>query len=276
MQQIINFLIKSRNTLWFLFLLLIALIFTIQSHTYHSNKFINSTGFLVGGIYEFQNNIVEYFRLKKYNQRLLEENTKLKENIQKLSRVNFDPNEIVLKDTLKETKYTYNYAQVINSTYRKKKNYLTLNKGKVNGITADMGVITDLGIVGIVDQVSEKYATVISIINENSRINAQLKKSNHFGSLIWNGENPNVVQLVDIPRLAPLVKGDTIITGGRSTIFPKGIPIGVIKNFSLNNDQNYFTVNVKLFNDMTDVGFVQVVTNNEALEIKHIENTLNE
>lgn len=278
MQQIINFLVRSRNTLWFLFLLVIALTFTIQSHTYHSNKFINSTGFLTGGIFEFQNNVVAYFRLKKYNQRLLEENTKLKESIQQLSVANNNEfsKKTIHKDSIKGAKYNYNYAQVINSTYRKKKNYLTLNKGKTEGIAADMGVITDLGIVGIVDQVSAKYATVISIINENSRINAQLKKSNHFGSLIWNGKDPNLVQLIDIPRLAPLAKGDTIITGGRSTIFPKGIKIGVIKNFTLNSDQNYFTVDVKLFNDMTDVGFVQIVTNNEAIEIKEIESTVDE
>jgi len=139
-----------------------------------------------------------------------------------------------------------------------------------------MGVITDLGIVGIVEKVSNKYATVISILNENSRINAQLKNTDHFGSLVWNGLNPNVVQLVDIPRLAPLKAGDTIITGGRSTIFPKGINIGSIKDFVLNDDQNYFTVNVDLFNDMTDVGFVQLIKNNDAQEIKQLENISNE
>jgi len=280
MQQIINFLIKSRNTLWFLFLLVIAVALTIQSHTYHSNKFINSTGFLTGGVFEFKSNITEYFSLKKYNKRLLNENTLLKEKIQQLSSVIDDG---IIKnegfsslDTIPVVKFDYVHAEVINSTYHKKKNYLTLNKGAKDSIVPDMGVITDLGIVGIVAKVSSNYAAVISIINENSRINAQLKNTNHFGSLIWNGENPNIVQLTDIPRLAPLKVGDTIITGGRSTIFPKGIKIGAVRDFVLNNDQNYFTVNVKLFNDMTDVGFVQLIKNKEAVEIKELESHLDE
>jgi len=279
MQQILNFLIKSRNTLWFLFLLVIAVALTIQSHTYHSNKFINSTGFLTGGIYELRNNMTSYFGLKKYNKRLLNENTILKEKIQHLSNLSGNVEKInntVKSDTNSISKFQYFSGKVINSTYHKKKNYLTLDRGKKDSIISDMGVITDLGIIGIVKKVSQNYSTVISILNENSTINAQLKKTDHYGSLVWDGGNPNVVQLTDIPRLAPLKIGDTIITGGRSTIFPKGISIGSIRDFKLNHDKNYFTVNVKLFNDMTDVGFVQLIKNNEAVEIKRLENSSNE
>lgn len=274
MQQILNFLIKSRNFLWFLFLLLIGVSLTIQSHTYHSNKFIHSSNFLSGGVFKVRNDIASYFKLKAYNTRLLNENTFLKQRLNEFERNDHGPLEITTNDTL--SKFQYIAAKVINSTYRKKSNYLTLNKGKVDGVMADMGVVTDRGIVGIVKKASKKYATVISILNKNSKINAQLKKSNHFGSLIWNGVAPNVVQLIDIPRLAPLKIGDTIITGGRSTIFPKGILIGAIRDFNLNEDQNYFTVNVDLFNDMTDVGFVQLINNIEAKEIKLLEANSNE
>jgi len=280
MQQIINFLIKIRNTLWFLFLLAIAITFTVQTHTYHSNKVINSTNILSGSAFEFQNNISDYFNLKDYNERLLKENTLLKKKLQQLLTSSIDSSssstiDSAYVDSLK-SKFQFKYARVINSTYHKKKNYLTLNKGELDGIEADMGVITDLGIVGIVKKVSNKYANVISILNEDSRINAQLKNTNHFGSLTWEGENPNVVQLTDIPKLAPIKEGDTIITGGRSTIFPKGINIGAVKDFVLGSNQNYYTVNVNLFNDMTDVGFVQLIKNEEAEEIKELESASNE
>jgi rod shape-determining protein MreC len=47
-----------------------------------------------------------------------------------------------------------------------------------------MGVINDLGIVGIVDNTSPKFATVVSILNVKSQINAKLKiKSLWFLSL---------------------------------------------------------------------------------------------
>lgn len=282
MQQILNFLIKSRNTLWFLFLLVVAVALTIQAHTYHSNKFVNSTGFLTGGVYKLGDDLTSYFGLKKYNKRLLNENTLLKEQLQQLSYSNLKNNsrstinDSIIDAPVKIPKFQYFSGKVINSSYHKKKNYLTLDKGEKDSVVADMGVITDLGIIGIVREVSQNYATVISILNESSRTNAQLKNTDHFGSLVWNGINPNVVQLIDIPRLAPLKIGDTIITGGRSTIFPKGINIGSIKSYTLNDDQNYFTVNVELFNDMTDVGFVQLIKNNDAKEIRELEKRTNE
>jgi rod shape-determining protein MreC len=92
-----------------------------------------------------------------------------------------------------------------------------------------MGVINNLGLVGIIENTSPRYSTVISILNVKSRINAKIKKSNHFGSLIWNGKSTGFVQLIDVPRLASVRKGDTIVTGMQSEIFPENINIGTIE-----------------------------------------------
>ncbi len=56
-----------------------------------------------------------------------------------------------------------------------------------------MGVINSLGIVGIIDNVSKNYATVISILNTKSKINAKIKHSDHFGTLTWDGKNTGFV-----------------------------------------------------------------------------------
>ena len=129
---------------------------------------------------------------------------------------------------------------------------------------------------GIIDNVSTNYSRVISILNTDSKINVQLKKTNHFGSLIWNGKDPNVVQLVDVPRLAPLKKGDTIITGGKSLIFPKGIPVGNIIDFNLDENGSYYTIDIQLFNDMTNIGHVYVIVNKDKAEIRSLEETDND
>ncbi len=92
-----------------------------------------------------------------------------------------------------------------------------------------MGVINSLGIVGVIDNTSPRYSTVVSILNMKSQINAKLKKSNHFGSLTWDGKSTGFVQLKDVPRLASVKKGDTIVTGGQSVIFPEGINIGTVE-----------------------------------------------
>lgn len=135
-----------------------------------------------------------------------------------------------------------------------------------------MGVITDKGIIGIVENTSKNYSRVISILNSNSRINAGLKKSNQYGSLIWNGKDPNIIQLETIPRQAILREGDTIITHGRSTIFPKGIGIGTIASYKLNQNKSYYLIDVKLFNDMSDIGFVYAIKSRDIEEIKSLEN----
>ena len=276
MQQIVNFLIKYRNTLLFLVLFGIAFILTIQSHSYHKSKFVSSANSLTGGIFNLTGDIDDYFSLKTYNERLLEENTRLKNELQLYKIDSLETGRIKFYDSLTKVEYLYTSAQVINNSYHKTNNFITINKGLNDSIKTDMGVVTDKGIVGIVQESSKNYSRIISILNKNSRINAQLKKTEHFGSLIWNTKSPHVVQLIDIPRLAPLVKGDTIITGGRSTIFPKGIPIGIIKDFTLNNDQSYYTVDVLLFNDMTNIGFVTIIENKNAPEIKAIEFTEDE
>jgi rod shape-determining protein MreC len=156
------------------------------------------------------------------------------------------------------------------------KNYLTLNIGKNDSITEDMGVITSKGIVGIIDNTSANYSRVLSILNSRSRINAQLKQSNHIGSLRWDAKSSEIVQLVDVSKFAPVKVGDTITTGGQSAIFPKGIPIGSIVSFDIDPGGDTYTISVKLFNDMTSLYHVYIIKNKDASEIKALENQLSE
>ncbi len=270
MQQIINFLIRNKNNLLFLLLLGFSLFLTIQSHSYQKSKFISSANFLSGGIYSWTSNINSYFSLEEYNLRLLEENERLR------SRLSTYEDSLEIKTyvdtTYAEGNYIFRASEVINNNYAKVDNYLTLKSGARDGVERDMGVITSRGIVGIIENVSPNFSTVISILNSNSRINAQLKESNHFGSLTWNGKDPNHVQLTDIPSVAPVSVGDTIITGGRSLIFPKGIPIGRIEDFSLDQSESFFNISVELFNDMTNIGYVYIIENTQQEEIRRLQN----
>ena len=150
---------------------------------------------------------------------------------------------------------------------------MLIDKGEKNGIKEDFGVITSKGIIGIIDNTSNSYSRVVSILNTKSRINAQLKKTDHFGTLMWDGNSPEIVQLMDVPKIAPVQIGDTIMTGGRSTIFPKGILIGQVISFELDNAEDFYEISVNLFNDMTNIGHVYIVENLRADEILNLENT---
>lgn len=123
-------------------------------------------------------------------------------------------------------------ANIIKNSYSLNKNYPTINAGENQGIKEDMGVITSNGILGIIDHTSSKFAIVQSILNTKSTINAKLKNSNYFGSLVWDTKDFNTVQLTDIPRLVNIkIGGDTVVTGAMSSIFPENIPIGIIKDY---------------------------------------------
>lgn len=270
MQQIVSFLYKNKLFILFLLLEFFAILFTIQSHSFHKSKFVNSANFLSGGIYNKINNFKEFLLLKKENERLNNENVYLK-NLLGLDSLSAVDMEFAVIDTVKyKQKYNYTGAKVINNNFRKNNNYLTIDKGSNQGLGPDLGVINSKGIVGITKSTSGNYATVLSILNVNSRINAKLLNSDHYGSLSWDNNDYNVVQLLDLPIQAAIYAGDTVVTGGKSTIFPEGIPIGTIKDFkTLNN--NYEYINISLFNDMSSIGFVQVIKNFDKIEIKTLE-----
>ena len=79
------------------------------------------------------------------------------------------------------------------------------------------------------------------------------------------------MNLDDVPKSALIKNGDTIQTGGMSSIFPENIPIGTIIEHSLPNASNYYEIKVKLFEDIGSVNNVYVVKNNFKQEIKDLE-----
>ena len=271
MQQIIFFLIRNKNFLLFIVLFSISIFLTIQTHSYHKNNFVNSSNNITGGIYTIKSSITNYFNLREENEILIDENTRIRIQLEsyksKVVNQNIDTNSIL-------SKYYFVSAKVINNSFSKTKNKLTIDKGERDSIQLDLGVITSKGIVGIIDNVSNKYATIQSILNTNSQINAKLKNAKHFGSLVWNTEDPNIIQLIDIPRLASVKIGDTIVTGGKSTIFPEGILIGAVIDFELTEDKNSQNLNIQLFNDMTNLQHVYIIDNLDSQEIINLEKGL--
>jgi rod shape-determining protein MreC len=269
MQQIINYMIKNSTRLLFLLFLGISLFLTIQSHMFHRSRIISSANVVSGSVYAKINTLNEYMNLKHENEILSEENALLKKILYNIKDSLFIEN--LDSGPINEGNFNVIKSKIINNSYSSKENYLTINSGTNDGVKPFMGVINSKGVIGIIDNVSPKYATIISLLNIKSEINAKIKKSNHFGTLKWNGKNAGLVQLIDVPRLASVKKGDTIVTGAQSSIFPENILIGVIDKIYVDNQTNYFTLDVKLFNDMTNIGHVYVIENKDREEISVLE-----
>jgi rod shape-determining protein MreC len=273
MQQIIYFIEKYKYLLLFLLLECIAIGVTIQSHSYHKSQFINSANALTGGLLTKSTSFFEFIHLKEENLRLAKENASLRTALDiKNKKSNF-----IIPDSSAITN-AFIPAKIIQNNYTKRNNILTINKGSLDGIVIDMGVINSTGIIGVVNKVSDNYATVLSILNRKSRINAKLKKNSYFGTLTWNGVDYKIAQLLDIQRQANISVGDTIVTGGKSILFPENIVIGTIKNFD-SSDKNYSNIEIELFTDMSSISYIYAIHNldkEEILELQNLESENND
>lgn len=276
MQQLIFFIHRYKYFLFFLFLEIIAIALTFNNLNFHKSKFVNSANAITGSLYSKATNISNYFDLREKNNQLLDENIRLRNQLQKLTLSQDAIAEIeVIDSVLYSQKYITISARIEKNNYTNEFNFLLINRGKKQEVMPEMAVINSKGIIGITDNVSNNYARVQSILNRNSKINARLKNSFYYGTLTWDGKDYNTVQLTDIPRQATLQVGDTIETGGKSTIFPEGILIGTISKIHQGNTVNN-RLDVQLFNDMSNLGYVYVVKNLHKLEIKTLENPENE
>jgi len=245
-----------------------ALFLTVQFHSFQKSKFINSANGITGGMYNSITSFRSYLYLREENTLLAQENIELRNLL--LKKV---VSTIPLKDSINQKfnqKFKYTTAKIINNDFHKRNNFLTLDKGENDHISPDMAVLNAKGIIGITTNTSDNYTSAISVLNTNFKLNARLKNANYFGTLIWDGSSKKEVQLVDIPRQAILKLGDTIVTGGRSTIFPEGILIGHVSNIEQEHNR-YKKIDVTLFNDITNLTNVYIVSNLHKIEIKKIE-----
>jgi len=272
MQQLVFFIQKYKYFLVFIILQTFALGLTINNHNFHRSKFISTANFLSGNLYEKTSNISSYFSLNDQNKILVTENEKLLNEIEDLKFL-ITKNNITKKKDSSFLNSTFQYisCKIIRNEFSKHYNFLTINRGESDGIKKEMGLVNSKGILGITEKTSNSYTRVQSILNGSCLVNAKFKNNNHYGSLTWNGKDYNVVQLTDIPRQAAFTIGDTIVTGGKSSIFPEGIPIGKV----LNNPEalsSFNTIDILLFNDMSNIRDAYIIKNFDKEEIKNLEN----
>lgn len=270
MGTIVRFLYKLR--LFFLFLLLevVSIVLTVRQSAYHQSSFFNSSNAFTAGIYKRLADASYYVSLRSVNDSLAAENARL------LTR--FYSDTTVAKDTSLGAKdplpYTVQSARVINSTTSFRNNYLTLNQGALQGVRPRMAVISAQGTVGIVKDVSENYATAISLLNKNARISAKHAKSATTGTVIWSGGSYKHAQLIEIPIHVTVKVGDSITTSTYSNIFPEDIFIGKVSKVEKRDGASTYEIKIRLGVDYKQLTFVHLVNHHGQLERDSIESKL--
>jgi rod shape-determining protein MreC len=275
MRNLLRFLTKNSFIFLFVILEVVAFGMLIQNNNYQNSKFFNSSNFLVGNLYATVNNFNDYFHLKEENQVLADQNARLQStNVSSFMKV--FGRLVQINDTTYLQNYVYSSAKVINNSTNKRQNYITLDKGGINGIRPEMGVISSKGVVGIVKNVSEHFSSVMSVLHEKNKLSAKIKKSGYFGSLVWGNNDYRIADLKDIPNHVNLAIGDTIVTSGFSSIFPENILIGTVKEFDLPEGNNFYNIKVEFSEDYKNISHVYIVRSllkeeKELLESKNLE-----
>lgn len=273
MGNIIRFFTKYGIYFWFLLLEVFALILVVNNNSFQKSVFLTSCNKFTSSIYEKNQAITEYFYLGVVNEELAEENVKLKNQLiaaqNKLRGIENDSTRLQHYRIDPEREYIVYPAKVINNSTNKLRNYITLNRGSIDGIRPEMSVISNKGVVGIVKTVSRNYAVVLPVLNPKSNISCKLKARTskndtvglikEIGSLNWDGKDSRFAQMVQVPRHVKLNVGDTIVTSGYSKYFPEGILVGTVEDFTNASDNNYYNINVRLSVNFRTISYVKVM-----------------
>jgi len=260
MRNLLAFIFNRYYVLLFLFLEIISVLLFVNDSYYQRTTFINATNEITGNINQGVNDVSDYFSLKRENEILAIENARFHDlAIDAFNRT--DRAVFVKNDTVYKQQYDYIAAKIISNSVMRRDNYLMLNKGSLDGIEKDMAVISPLGVVGIVKNVSSNFCTVISMLHKDMKLSAKIKKNDYVGTVVWNGGNYRLGNLKDIPFHVLLAHGDTVLTSGYSLLFPEGIMVGNIENFHIVEGDNFYNIKIRFSNDFNRISYVYVVRN---------------
>ncbi len=257
-----------KNNYFFLFgiLQLFSLWLIVDNSIFQRSAIITSTNAVSGSFLSVYNGIDQYFYLKYNNIELAKENALLLSE-SKNSFLITDKTEFTSNDSLYRHQFTYYDAKIISNSIKKQNNYLILDKGSKMGIQKEMAVVSPAGIVGIVKDVSPNFCSVISLLHQDTRVNAKIKRTGFIGTVLWDGMDYRYAKLIDIPYHLNVRYGDTVITSGYSTIFPEGIMIGVVTIVKPNKNDNFYNISVKLATDFNRIDQVYIIKNHFKSEL---------
>lgn len=278
MRNLIDFIIKNSSWFIFVFLEIICFYFIFSSNSYQKSVFLNSSNEITGKLYSVTGGITSYFGLQSQNRDLLEKNAEYQAQVLSLKKL---LHEVVadsmvidafLNDSLKRKKeYNFIIAQVVNNNVSMTHNYITISKGKSDGIKPDMGVISQQGIVGVVRAVSDNFAVVLPILNPDMKVSCKTLASNTTGILSWDGSDSRFANMMDYPKFEKFEKGDTIVTSGFSGTFPEGLLVGVVEDYKSQTNDNFYSLKVKLSTDFISLKDVIVIGSNMVQEQSSLE-----
>lgn len=241
-------------------------------NSYQGSVYFTTANAVSGKVYEIRSSVTSYMGLVETNEALTKRNYMLEQELARLQSLldkeatDKDSSVIAMNDSALAHVKTIP-AKVITNEINKADNYITINKGKSDGVRPDMAVTSGLGPVGVVFMCSDHYSIVVPIINTRSALSVRIRGEKYFGNLRWDGQNINEAEVEDIPRFAQFVKDNAWVeTSGYSSIYPEGLIVGKVKSVSQSSDGLAYRLKVQLSTDFSRLRDVLVIDNKRQLE----------
>lgn len=276
MRNIILLIRHSSVLLTFLLLQIVSITMLVKYSRSHKALYLETAFEATGYINKRYGNFTQYFSLGENNRKLAEENARLRNLvssnfalIDSLPRPVLDT--LMIDSSRVVRKYLWRNARVINNSVNAQNNYLTLERGRLQGVETEMAVMGPGGIVGRVTDVSDNMCIVMSLLHRKSAISVSHKNSGLNGILQWDGVNPQLVQLKDIPKSTKIKGGDTILTSNISLNFPPGLMVGTIIHAEIEKGNNNYLIQVKPGTNFFNLQYADIIENLMLKEQKALE-----
>ena len=276
MRNIFLFIRRYIHLLTFLLLQGICIYLISRYSKFHNAAILTAANRVTGSVFKEFDRVECYFRLKKTNDSLVKANEDLLNRL-KQNFILPDTSEVTRIDSIKVDSLqkfrsiTYLSAKVVSSSIAAQNNFLVINGPNVKKMSIGMGVADiNFAVTGIITDISGDYAVVMSLLHKDSRISASLKKSGEAGTLLWDGKQPNIITLKNIPKGTPVSKGDTVISSGLSTTFPRGLLVGRINEIFEETGTSNLNIKVKTAANFYNLEYVYVIDNIQTAPVNQL------
>lgn len=277
MRNIFLFIRRYFNFLFFVALQLLSIWLIVHYNKYHNavgSAYMNE---ITGRVDKQYNKIENFLQLKEKNDSLQKENERLR-NMQASTFENADTTNKLVTDSIpfdtlgNRRKWLYQRAKVVSNSVTAQNNYVVLHRGTGQQLNKDEGVIDpNNGVIGIVTDVSENFAVVMSLLHKDSRISAILKNDpNGGGSVLWDGKEPNYLSFTNVRKSAKAKKGDTVVTSGITPAFPPGMLVGIIDEITPDKSTNNFIIRLKSSANFYNLQYAYAIKNYQREEIEKL------
>ena len=279
MHNLLDFLRKYHHWLLFVILEVISGVMLFRYNTYQESVWLSSANAMAGKVYEVESGITSFFSMTRANEELTLRNFYLERQVAQLRRLYTEATKDTTVEQRNELQFLSQFrlipAKVVANTINRPDTLITINKGKRDGIAQGMGVYGPDGVVGVIMAAGKRYSVVLPVLNGSTSISCKVKGSDSFGFLEWNGGDPYVAQIKDMPYHSSVKTGDTVVTTGFSSVFPENIPVGTVAGVERSRNGYTLRVEVNLAVDMSDLKWVYVHTETADEEIEELyEQTL--